>query len=183
MANCAINEGKGIAAHNITPKVWQALLVYHILYCKNIDNSQYLLIELILPNFMDTNDTKSADKVLNNLDEALSIYRRNRAYDWLYWKESERVQSEYFFYEIHRIQSKYDYYEIQELFSWSSILLIAVFNGHYSICKFIVELLKDIYKASTWGETLIAVAKCGNNGLNVHRDDICRLLKNSFQIQ
>ena len=120
---------------------------------------------------------------MNNLDEALSIYRRNRAYDWLYWKESERVQSEYFFYEIHRVQSEYDYYEIQELFSWSSIFLIAVFNGHYSICKFIVELLKDIDKGSTWGETLIAVAKCGNNGLNVHRDDICRLLRNSFQIQ
>ena len=175
LANCAINEGKGMAAHNITPRVWQASLVYHILYCKNIDNSQYLLIELILPNFMDTNDTKSADKVLNNLDEALSIYRRNRAY--------ERVQSEYYFYEIQRVQSEYCYYEIQELFSWSNILLIAVFNGHYSICKFIVELLKDVYKVSTWGETLIAVAKCGYNGLNVHRDDICRLLRNSFQIQ
>ena len=80
LANCTINECKGIATHEFTPRVRQAKLtklIHHILFYKNIDSIQYLLIELILQNIMDTNDTKSADQVLNNLDEALHIHRKH----------------------------------------------------------------------------------------------------------
>ena len=75
-----------------------------------------------------------------------------------------------------------NYYENKELISWPNILLIAVYN--YNVWKFIIEVIKDVQKASTWGETLIAIANCGNNGLtNVHRHDVCTLFRNSFQIQ
>ena len=173
LANCAINECKGMATdENITPRVWQAKLMHHILFYKNIDSIQYLLMELILQNVMDTNDTNLADKVLNNVDVAFSKYRRNRAHDWLFWEGIRRYAG-----------WGYEYYEDKELVSWSNILLIAVVNGHFSICKSIIEILKDVQKASNWGETLIAVGNLGYNGINVHRDDICRLLRNSFQIQ
>ena len=168
LANCAINECKGMATDkNITPRVWQAKLMNHILFYKDIDSIQHFLVELMLQNVMDTNDTKIADKVLNNLDEALSKYRWHRGHDWLFSAETEDFGTEY--------------YEDQELVSWSNILLIAAFNGHFSICKSIIENMKDVQKASNWGETLIAVANSGR--YNVRRDDICRLLRNSFQIQ
>ena len=45
LANCAINECKGMATdENITPRVWQAKLMHHILFYKDIDSNQYLLI-------------------------------------------------------------------------------------------------------------------------------------------
>ena len=47
------------------------------------------------------------------------------------------------------------YYGKQELVSWSESLLIATFNGHFPICKFIIEIIKDVHKAITWGKTLL----------------------------
>ena len=94
-------------------------------------------------------------------------YRWHRSHDWLFWNGDDYFGTEY--------------YEDEELVSWSNILLIAAFNGHFSICKSIIENMKDVQKASNWGETLIAVANSGR--YNVRRDDICRLLRNSFQIQ
>ena len=38
-------------------------------------------------------------------------------------------------------------------------------------------------QASNWGDTLIAVANCGYNGLNVYWDDICRQLKIPFKFR
>ena len=105
---------------------------------------------------MDTNDTKSAEQVLNNLNEALHIYRKHCMVIQMIW-------------------GGYGYYYgKQELVSWSNILLIATFNGHFSICKFIIEIIKDVHKASTWGETLIAISN-----LNGHHD-VSRLLENAF---
>ena len=159
LANCAINECKGMATHEITPRDRQAKLaklIHHILFYKKIDSIQYLLIELILQNIMDTNDTKSAEQVLNNLNEALHIYRKHCMVIQMIW-------------------GGYGYYYgKQELVSWSNILLIATFNGHFSICKFIIEIIKDVHKASTWGETLIAIAN-----LNGHHD-VSKLLENAF---
>ena len=68
------------------------------------------------------------------------------------------------------------YYGKQELVSWSTSLLIATFNGHFHICKFIIEIIKYVHKASTLGETLIPIAN-----LNGHHD-VSRLLENAFQI-
>ena len=119
---------------------------------------------------MDTNDTKLADKVLINVDVALLKYKWHSAHDWLFWKGTWGN-------EYHD-----EFYEDQELISWSIILLIAAINGHFSICKSVIEMMKDVQKASNWGDTLIALANCGYSGLNVYRDDICRLLRNSFQI-
>ena len=67
-------------------------------------------------------------------------------------------------------------YGKQELVSRSTSLLIATFNGHFPICKFIIEIIKDVHKAITWGKTLIAIAN-----LNGH-NDVSRLLENAFQI-
>ena len=159
LANCAINECKGMATHEITPRVRQAKLaklIHNMLFYKKIDSIQHLLIKLILQNIMDTNDTKSADQALNNLNEALHMYRKHYMVIQIFW-----VGYSY-------------YYEKQEVVSWSNILLIATFNGHFSICKFIIEIIKDVHKASTWGETLIAIAN-----LNGHHD-ISRLLENAF---
>ena len=159
LANCAINECKGMATHEITPRVRQAKLaklIHNMLFYKKIDSIQYLLIKLILQNIMDTNDTKSADQALNNLNEALHMYRKHYMVIQIFW-----VGYSY-------------YYEKQEVVSWSNILLIATFNGHFSICKFIIEIIKDVHKASTWGETLIAIAN-----LNGHHD-VSKLLKNAF---
>ena len=159
LASCAINECKGMATYEITPRVRHAKLaklIHHILFYKEIDSIQYLLIELILHNIMDTNDTKSADQALNNLNEALHIYRKHYMVIQMIW-----VGYSY-------------YYEKQELLSWSNILLIATYNGHFSICKFIIEIIRDVHKASAWGETLIAIAN-----LNGHHD-ISILLENAF---
>ena len=126
-------------------------------------------MELIVKFVIDINDTKSAEKVLNNVDVALFKCRWHRIHDRLFWRENDYFGNEY--------------YKGQELVSWSNILLIALFNGHFSICKFIIEIMKDVQKPSPWGETLIAVANCGYNGLNGYLDDLCRLLRDSFQIQ
>ena len=40
-----------------------------------------------------------------------------------------------------------NYYENKELISWPNILLIAVYN--YNVWKFIIEVIKDVQKAST----------------------------------
>ena len=58
---------------------------------------------------------------------------------------------------------------------FNDILFVAVSNGHFPICKFITESLKDVEIDNLWGSTLIATA-------NHHgHHDVSRLLKNSFQ--
>ena len=58
---------------------------------------------------------------------------------------------------------------------FNDILFVVVSNGHFPICKFITEILKDVEIDNLWGKTLIATA-------NHHgHHDISRLLKNSFQ--
>ena len=166
LANCAINECKGMATHEITPRDRQAKLaklIHQILCYKKIDSIQYLLIELILQNIMNTNDIRLADQVLNNFNEALHIYIKHCMVIHIYNSVPKMIWGGYGFY-----------YGTLELVSWSNILLIATFNGHISICKFIIEIIKDVHKASTWKETLIAIAN-----LNGHHD-VSRLLENAF---
>ena len=59
--------------------------------------------------------------------------------------------------------------------SFNNLLFGAVSNGHFPICKFIIESLKHVEIDILWVKTLIATA-------NHHgHHDISRLLKNSFQ--
>ena len=60
---------------------------------------------------------------------------------------------------------------------FSDLLFYAVRNGHFPICKFITEKLKDAQNDKPWGMILIATA----NHHGYH--DISKLLISSFQIQ
>ena len=59
----------------------------------------------------------------------------------------------------------------------NDLLFVAISNGHFSICKFITENLKDFQKNNPWGPTLIASAYYGGH------QDIFRLLKSALQIE
>ena len=59
----------------------------------------------------------------------------------------------------------------------NDLLFLAISNGHFSICKFITENLKDFQKNNPWGQTLIASAYYHGH------QDIFRLLKSALQIE
>ena len=57
----------------ILPRIQVQKINGHVQFCRR--SIKYFLIELTLQNVMDTNDAKSADQVLNNLDKAKCIYQ------------------------------------------------------------------------------------------------------------
>ena len=190
VANFVINQCNGMYS-----RVVQAKEIYHILFQKDLENIHNLLIELLLQNVMDTKVVDQGFPGGPGSSEGrqrglrlghCSRGRQGRSGD-------SRVQGgrgnlagaipfnapemQCWSWEITCSYLEFYLQEKKELFSWSNFLLAAVTNGNFSICKFIIETTKDVYQASAWGKTLIAIAN--SNG----HHDVTRLLENSFQIE
>ena len=160
LANLATHKCKNMPAKNVSLRVGQTKLLYQSLFERQPENIQYALIELILQNVMHTKATKITDKGFNEFHQNLIESRKFHQFwnPWLvFWGSEDKDEA---------------------LNSWPIILLVSVWNGHLPTCKFIIENVKDIHKASTsWVEILIATAnKNGYKGISI-------LLKKSFQIK
>ena len=155
---CAIDGCNQFTDTNCNSRVRLVKLLYvYLFYKEPLKTIQYLLIEVLIQNTMHPNITKLEDKRFNEFLQEVAFCKKNKFF-WspLVWGHGD---------------------EKEVLFSWSRILFVAVSCGHFSICKFVTEKVKDIHKASTKGEILIATAN--ENGYH----DISNLLENSFRLK
>ena len=135
---------------------WKLVYV-HLFNQKPLKTIQYLFVEVILQNVMHPNITKLEDKRFNDFLREVAICKEHN----FFWCPIFGGPED----------------EKDLVFSWNRILFVAVYYGHFSVCKFVTEKVKDIHKASTKGEILITTAN--ENGYH----DIFRLLENSFRIK
>ena len=155
---CAIDGCNQFTYTNCNSRVRLVKLLYtYLFYKKPLKTIPSLLVEVLIQNTMHPNITKLEDKRFNEFLQEVAFCIKNN----FFWSPDIWGHGD----------------EKEVVFSWSRILFVAVYCGHFSICKFVTEKVNDIHKASARAEILIATAN--KNGYH----DISRLLENSFRIK
>jgi hypothetical protein len=155
--NACIPFGKPSAAEPKGPT-----LLYYILSEGKLNNTQFLLLELMLLNEMDKS-TAISTSLDNQEAHIYSMALRELIIDARSGKFGKAYTS--FKHMVIEKQGKWG-----TIWSWVTILHAAVAQNHLAVCKLIFKQIQDLHSLHRWGKSVLQVATFFG-----HRD-MCELI-------
>ena len=173
LANCASNSykkalnacipfGKPSPAEPKGPT-----LLYYILSEGKLNDTQFLLVELMLLNEMD-NSTAISTSLDNQEANIYSMALRELMIGARSGKFGKAYTS--FKYMVIKKQGKWG-----TIWSWVPILHAAVAQNHLAVCKLIFKQIQDIHSIHRWGKSVLQLAAVFGNR------DMCELIIDKIQ--